>query len=393
MRTLLISIFIFIVAMPVSAQSDKPRNWFQISTMKTNGKYDKKHARIFTQKGLPHWKEISLKTYDSTRLNKIELALLDRYTDVVVTKMHKAYFIFNNDSIGIASITGEEIVPPVAGKIRFIENVCIVGDLTSDFDTITDYTQRASQNSTYKIAYSCGLSKCILKLSVQGMQVIIPYGKYDFISVVPKGLGIRGFYVCKIDDQCNTFWGVCDNNGQEIIACKYKSIYFNGQFFVGDNNHSMEDLQYLYAKKIQIQQDLTQRRRQQWAAALNTLGQTAVMVGQSMQDAGIDSSGATVADANVPSNNSTASNSSSKSSPKSNTRHNISEIQAKNTDSHTYSSDESLLIKMHTYWETQYNDNERRNIQRRMKQIRTKWVDKGYQFYHSPWEDWDGKIK
>lgn len=86
-----------------------------------------------------------------------------------------------------------------------------------------------------------------------------------------------------------------------------------------------------------------------------------------------------------------SSSGSSSTSANSKTGHNMSEVQLKNTDSRTYSHDESLLIKMNTYMETQYNDNERRNIQQRMKRIRAKWENRGFQFYHSPWEDWDGR--
>lgn len=290
MRNLLISIFLFTFAMPVMAQSDKPRNWSQITTMKVNGKYDKTQARIFTQKGLPHWKEISLKNYDSTHLNKIELALLDKYSDVVITRILKVYFTFNNDSIGISSITGEELVPPIAGKIRWsIGNTYFVGDLTSDFDSLTEYVDKQHTNSTYKVAYPCGLFKCVLKASPKGMQIVIPYGKYDFISAAPKNLGIRGLYVCKIDDEGNALWGLCDKKGNEIIACEYKSIYFNGKSFIGDNDYSMEEIQSFYEEKVQLKQNLAQQHRQQWAAALNTFGQAALTIGQAMQRTGSSS--------------------------------------------------------------------------------------------------------
>lgn len=72
-------------------------------------------------------------------------------------------------------------------------------------------------------------------------------------------------------------------------------------------------------------------------------------------------------------------------------RHNASEVQSKNRDSDTYSNYESQLIKMNTYWESQYNDSQRRSIQQSMKKIRTKWERRGFQMFHSQWEDWDGK--
>jgi tetratricopeptide (TPR) repeat protein len=65
----------------------------------------------------------------------------------------------------------------------------------------------------------------------------------------------------------------------------------------------------------------------------------------------------------------------------------------RNTDSKTYSDYESQLIKMNTYWESQYSDNDRKYIQSKMKEIRTKWERRGYKMFHSPWEDWDGRKK
>lgn len=73
------------------------------------------------------------------------------------------------------------------------------------------------------------------------------------------------------------------------------------------------------------------------------------------------------------------------------TGHNASEVQSKNRDSNTYSAYESQLIKMNTYWESQYNDGQRRSIQQNMIKIRTKWESRGFQMYHSQWEDWNGK--
>lgn len=48
------------------------------------------------------------------------------------------------------------------------------------------------------------------------------------------------------------------------------------------------------------------------------------------------------------------------------------------------------LIDMNTNYERDYNDSQRRQIQASMKKIRTEWEQKGYTFWHSPWENWDG---
>ena len=62
-----------------------------------------------------------------------------------------------------------------------------------------------------------------------------------------------------------------------------------------------------------------------------------------------------------------------------------------NADKKTYSDYETQLTKMNTYYETQYNDNDRRYIQSQMRSIRTKWESRGYKMFHSSWEDWDGR--
>lgn len=98
---------------------------------------------------------------------------------------------------------------------------------------------------------------------------------------------------------------------------------------------------------------------------------------------------------NVDASNTTTGNdfSSQNKNTSSTTGHNTNNSMYKNADSGTYSNYESQLIKMNTYWETQYNDSDRRYIQSKMRAIRTKWENKGYQMFHSPWEDWNGAKK
>ena len=69
------------------------------------------------------------------------------------------------------------------------------------------------------------------------------------------------------------------------------------------------------------------------------------------------------------------------------------DVEAKNRDQKSYSGYESQLIKMNTYWEDEYNDSHRRDIQSKMKRIREKWESRGYQMFRSSWEDWDGHKK
>ena len=69
--------------------------------------------------------------------------------------------------------------------------------------------------------------------------------------------------------------------------------------------------------------------------------------------------------------------------------HQTNDSMYKNQDSRTYSDLESQLIKMNTYYNT-YNNQQRISIQQQMRNIRRKWENRGYNMFHSSWEDWDG---
>lgn len=62
-----------------------------------------------------------------------------------------------------------------------------------------------------------------------------------------------------------------------------------------------------------------------------------------------------------------------------------------NNSRRTYYKYTDLLIRMKTYHETEYNANERINIQKKMRQIRENLAKKGEKMPKSEWEDWDGK--
>ncbi len=78
------------------------------------------------------------------------------------------------------------------------------------------------------------------------------------------------------------------------------------------------------------------------------------------------------------------------SNPNKSSRHgSVSETTAMNTDRRTYAKYETQLINMMTGVDD-YNDARRRDIQRKMRQIRTKWEQRGYNFPHSEMEHWRG---
>ena len=94
MQKLLLLVLLVVGMVPSHAQSSKPRTSLSIMKFKTKDKKVADEKRIYTQEGLNIYKEISLKN-TSTELNTIEIDLLSRYHDVVVNKLHRQYFLFN----------------------------------------------------------------------------------------------------------------------------------------------------------------------------------------------------------------------------------------------------------------------------------------------------------
>ena len=89
------------------------------------------------------------------------------------------------------------------------------------------------------------------------------------------------------------------------------------------------------------------------------------------------------------SNPSSNGSSSKKSSSTQSSRHgSVSETTAMHSDDRTYCNYETQLIKMKGG--DNYSDSRRRDIQSKMRKIRKKWEDRGYNFYHSTMEDWGG---
>lgn len=83
-------------------------------------------------------------------------------------------------------------------------------------------------------------------------------------------------------------------------------------------------------------------------------------------------------------------NTQSKTSAKPNNQRSASEVGNQNADNRTYMNWETQLINMNSNYDS-YNDSRRRTIQQQMRTLRTKWESKGYNWFKSSWETWDGK--
>ena len=208
-------------------------------------------------------------------------------------------------------------------------------------------------------------------------------------SNLPNGFGI--YY----DDECFTIVESKGGNQYGLGLMLIPSVGWStfkvedGLYTVLDNSANLSNRQ---ARRKEERRRARQDLLNAFADFANGMAQVASNV-QQIQNNGNGGEISTIG-SGINSGNTVSTWNSSKTttgSSEKDTGHNASEVQSKNRDSNTYSSYESQLIKMNTYWESQYNDSQRRSIQQSMKKIRTKWESRGFQMFHSQWEDWDGK--
>lgn len=297
MKNLLLLVCCVAFTFPLSAQKEeKTRSWSALTFSMIGEKIPKAENRIYTQKGLPKWGEYSLKGEDVKRLNEIEKQLLEQYSDLIITKYSHAYFLLDDKAIGLASKTGETLVEPVDGKVRisygagYTKQFYMFGEQTEDFDRWANIGQTQTNNSNYDIALPLGLFKAVAvwggKVGTGDVKGVIPSGRYDFISLALRSGGFskknNGFYVYKKNETGELLCGYCDADGVEIIPCKYKSVYYDGSNFVGDNTKTMLEWNDYYNQKMKLKKEEAEQRQQTWATVMNGVGQTLGVVVEQM---------------------------------------------------------------------------------------------------------------
>ena len=389
MKKLITLALIISLTAPIFAQkNESSRDWTSLTFSMIGKKCSKKENKIHNQKGLPKWGEYSLKDESASKLNTIEQRLLTQYSDVIITKYHHGYFLIKNDAIGLATPKGNVLINPVNGKVRvtvgsgYASNLYLFGDQTSDFDIWNEIINNTSNNASYDIAIPLGLFQGVAKFTPSGFQEIIPDGKYDYISLVLRSKTLltnskTGFYVYKQQENGEYLCGYCDAEGNEIIPCNYRSIYFDGKGFKGDNSKSILEWNDEYINQMNLKKELAEQRRAQWASALNTFGNAI---------SGIASNIGSKATNITPATSSNHNSSSSKNSDKKSS----ADLNNRNTAYSAYEGYANELMKM-ANGQISYNDNLRKKYQAEMKNIREKWTKKGYQFTKLSWEDWGGK--
>ncbi len=235
-------------------------------------------------------KEIPLNLLSRELLNSTELDLLSKYPQVIVHQYipHCYFAIDSVGQIGIFSLTGQEIVPPIEGYIRFGgPNHILVGDITNDwYEKIYNVDILVS---------GLGIGHFQAIIDRHTLKAIIPLGKYQDIQYTIKG-ATSWYYVARLDDTGTLRWGVCDSEGTEVIPCEYLNVHKEGRKigfkhsgmsfggkFVGSNDLTMSRQERLTENKI----ELARARKEKWARVLGTVGNTLVTTATAMEQMGI----------------------------------------------------------------------------------------------------------
>ena len=123
----------------------------------------------------------------------------------------------------------------------------------------------------------------------------------------------------------------------------------------------------------------------------NKVPQRSVLDHVSMSDGSVNNSSISNSGISVGNNNSSTTNYNSGSS-KTQSNQTPHDLATKRIDETTYENYATQLMNM-CYGYSTYNNNNRLDYQRQMRELRMKWVNKGYQFTQSQWETWNGTCK
>ncbi len=234
-----------------------------------------------------------------------------------------------------------------------------------------------------------------------------PTGAYPSVNISsPKTFSIIDlqdgqYYIGEVKDGMPDGFGMQVFSNGDLWQSSYKEgqkkgiglyLAYNGEWET--INVKGNDFAVVSSSENYRQMDAVRKQnfRSSWSEALTKFGEaaqsTVTLIGSIRNNT--SGGGSLASDAAFSGSSMTSGKSSGSNSSNMSKGHTGSEAQAKNRDSNTYSDYESQLIKMNTYYESQYNDSHRRNIQQSMKKIRNKWESRGFQMFHSPWEDWNG---
>ncbi|MBQ9236343.1 MAG: WG repeat-containing protein [Prevotella sp.] len=221
-------------------------------------------------------KEVSLKTQiKGYETNRIEQILLENFDDVRISEgLPNAYFVFVGSSIGLYSLEGNIILPPIEGLPRTISSTKRLywGDTRSmgDWNTYI-INARGKARRAYAGNFAAVLDR-------QTLEPVIPFGKYDEIHWTMKGLSTY-YYVSKIKEG-ELKWGVCDKTGKEIVPCEYNYVGLKNGEFIGDNTKNME-------REMVILNNILRRREYNRTHKLENMGKLLATVANAIGDAAV----------------------------------------------------------------------------------------------------------
>lgn len=237
----------------------------------------------------------------TTDLNAIERELIDTYAQVAVMcnikgKPFCCYFVKDDENKrGIVGLDGKVMVPPLSGYICNIPNgnnfgLLLVGELSST--TSSDLFQKWGDLIKSRDNNILGLfSAIVVDADKPTIHSLFPLDKYIFLSLGSKGNGKFDIFTLKaVGDEA--LWGIVDMKGKEILPNKYTGFYRKGHLLDGNNtglwgkwvgSTEMDMSEALnYGKDLKAD---TQRRRNELASALNSVGESMIGAAESIEAA------------------------------------------------------------------------------------------------------------
>lgn len=240
-------------------------------------------------------KELSLNTLDKDLLNLVELQLIEEYDDVLVSELvPSAYFIIENNRIGVCDHEGNVLVPPVDGYPYTSSKEELIFRVGS---TIPWHEQKelvftGASKKDFWGKWAAGSFKAVLRMA--DLHEDIPYGEYDNISWTVNG---EFYYYVTIFAPDGEKWGALNQNGEIVVPCEFKSIQFDKKNRIyGSNDKEMNEIFEATLEKMEKQKDKMARLKarqernerrqqsmQQLAATIENIGQGFIALGNAVQ--------------------------------------------------------------------------------------------------------------
>jgi hypothetical protein len=240
-------------------------------------------------------KELSLNQLERNLLNLVELQLIEEYDDVLVSEVvPDAYFIIEDNRIGVCDHEGNVLVPPVDGFPATYTQADPTFRMGSTIPWFIqqDIAVMGAAKKKFWGRWKTGSFKAILRR--ENLHIDVPYGEYDDIGWSVNGVFM---YYVTIYDQNGEKWGALDVDGNILVPCEYKSLLFDKKNNIyGSNDQIMNDIfektfeemlkQRDKMERLKLRQEREKRREEsmkQLCATIERIGQGFIALGSSIQ--------------------------------------------------------------------------------------------------------------